>query len=178
MNWRRASIRRRVMRRTRLARWLGAISAASFRATTDVTSRLWLPRLARRLAVSLLVACALYPAKPDRAVFSVMRGAAPDVNHVEVIRRVTVDAELDLVVVLGTVTDRPAGSVESGWWGDKTTLGILLQRRDRPESIYKIALRKGYGDCLARVESATASDVVLSCTSEKGESGPNRKFIY
>ena len=60
----------------------------------------------------------------------------------------------------------------------KTTLGILLQRRDRPESIYKIALRKGYGDCLARVESATASDVVLSCTSEKGESGPNRKFIY
>jgi hypothetical protein len=41
----------------------------------------------------------LYAAEPDRAVFAVIRSSASDIDHVQVIARVAVDAELDLVVV-------------------------------------------------------------------------------
>ena len=137
-----------------------------------------LVRLLRRHAVWLLVASGLRAAESDRAVLSAMRSSVSDVDHVQVMKRMVVGPELDLVVALGTPKDRPAGKGESGWWGDGTTLGILLQRRDRTDTIYKIAARRGEGDCETRVERATAQDVLLSCTPEKGMRGPNRKFVY
>jgi hypothetical protein len=54
----------------------------------------------------------------------------------------------------------------------------LCSDRLLANDIYKIAVSKGEGDCEARVERATARDVMLSCTPEKGERGPNRKFVY
>ena len=50
-----------------------------------------------RYAVWLVAACELYASKPDGAVLGVMRGSAADIDHVQLIKRVAVDAELDLV---------------------------------------------------------------------------------
>lgn len=46
--------------------------------------------------------------------------------------------------------------------------------------LYNIAVETGFhdADCYARVERATATDVVISCTPEKGRTGPNRKYVY
>jgi hypothetical protein len=131
-----------------------------------------------RYAVWLLLVCELHPAEPDRAVLTVMRSLAPDIEHVQVIKRVVVDAELDLVVALGAEKDWASGQGKFVWWGAHSTLGILLQHRNRPDLIYKVAISRGEGDCEVRVERATAKDVVLLCTPEKGGPGPNHKFVY
>jgi hypothetical protein len=73
-----------------------------------------------------LVACALYTAEPDRAVLSVMRSLVSDINGVRVIKRVAVDPELDLVVVIGGTKDWPFGQGDFVWWGDHRILGILF----------------------------------------------------
>jgi hypothetical protein len=131
-----------------------------------------------RYAFWLMVACHLYPAEPDGAVRTVMRSLVSDINGVRVIKRVAVDPELDLVMVIGGTKDWPFGQGNFAWWGDHRILGILLQRRNPPDLIYKIAISKGTGDCEVRVERATARDVVLSCTPEKGPGGANYKFVY
>ena len=131
-----------------------------------------------RYAVCPLLVCVLHAAEPDRAVLTVMRSLAPDIEQVQVIKRVPADAELDLVVALGAEKNWASSQGKFLWWGAHRTLGILLQRRNRPDSIYKIAISKGEGDCEVRIERATAQDVVLSCTPEKGMPGPNRKFVY
>jgi hypothetical protein len=131
-----------------------------------------------RYTVWLLAACELYAAEPDRAVLTVMRSSASDIDHVRVIKRVAVDAELDLVVALGAQKGWATDQGNFIWWGDHRTLGILLQRRSRPDLIYKVAISKGEGDCEVRVERATVKDVVFSCTPEKGGPGPNHKFVY
>jgi hypothetical protein len=76
---------------------------------------------------------------------------------------------LDIVVALDG---------EGGWWGPKSKLGLFLQRRTDAGLLYKIVVDNGQDDCYARVERATATDVVLSCTPEKGGPGLNRKFVY
>jgi hypothetical protein len=120
----------------------------------------------------------LYAAGPDGAVLGVMRSAQPDINNVQVITRLGVDAELDLVVAIGAEKNWGAGQQKPVWWGDHRTIGILLQRRSRPDLIYKVAIAKGEGDCEVQVERATGKEVVLSCTPEKGAPGPDHKFIY
>ncbi len=62
----------------------------------------------------LLAACELYAARPDRAVLSVMRSSASDVYYVQVLERVPVAAELNLIVTLGTPKDRPAEKAIQG----------------------------------------------------------------
>lgn len=131
-----------------------------------------------RCSAWLLAACALYATEPDRAVLSVMRSSVPDTGQVRVIERVTLDAELDIVVAIGGTKDWPAAQGHFVWWDEHRPVGILLQRRSRPDLIYKIAVSKGPGDCEIRVERATAMDVVVSCTPEKGLGGPNHRFVY
>lgn len=137
-----------------------------------------LPVRILRYSVLLLAACELYASEPNRAVLTVMRSSASGVDRVQLIKRVAVNADLDLVVALGAQKGWATSQGGSIWWGDHRTLGILLQRRSRPDLVYKIAISKGEGDCEARIESATAKEVVLSCTLEKGERGPNHKFVY
>ena len=59
-------------------------------------------------------------------------------------------------------------------------LGIFLQRRNRPDVVYRVGVEKGPKDidCTARLERATSTEVVISCTPEKGRLGPMRKFVY
>jgi hypothetical protein len=66
------------------------------------------------------------------------------------------------------------------WWGNKVTLGIFLQQRDQPGLVYKIAVENGpsIDEGFIRVERATATDVLLLCTPEKGRPGPYLKYVY
>ena len=89
-----------------------------------------------------------------------------NIHHVQVLKRLTVDSELDLIVALGTAEVQVARDRSSGWWDANSTLGIFLQNRATPNTIYKVALSIGKNDCEVRVERATNSDVVLSCTPE------------
>lgn len=135
-------------------------------------------RLPQWNTACLVAACALYAAEPDGAVVSVMRNSA-HIYDVHIMRRVAVDPEFDLVVAMGAAKDVAAGDGDVGFWSPNAALGILLQRRSPPEIVYTIALSKGHAYCEARVERATAKDVVLSCTPEKGNlPEPNRKFVY
>ncbi len=136
--------------------------------------------LPTRRLIWLLAGCTVYAAEADRTVAPAMRRAAPNVHRIRVLQRASVDPELDLIIALGAPEGWPPEDGEGGWWGDKTALGLFLQRRDRPDVVYQIAVESGRGDadCYARVERATATDVVLSCTPEKGRRGPNRKFVY
>lgn len=99
------------------------------------------------------------------ALLTAMRRVASDVDHLQLIKRMAVDPKLDLVVVLGTE--------KSG-----ATLGVLLQRSAQPNLIYKLAISKQEDGCELRVERATAKDLLLSCTPEKGNRGPNYEFVY
>jgi nitroreductase len=137
-------------------------------------------RFSAKYLICFLLGEALHAADSDRAIEQVMRRAAPDVHHVRVLQRVSLESQLDLVIALGTPPDRRPGRGGGDWWNDKTTLGLLLQQRDQPSLIYRIAVEKGSADadCYAMVERATTKNVVLSCTPEAGRPGPNRKFIY
>jgi hypothetical protein len=44
--------------------------------------------------------------------------------------------------------------------------------------VYRIAIEPGFADCAARIQRATATDTVISCTGEKGTAHPHQKFIY
>jgi hypothetical protein len=41
-----------------------------------------------------------------------------------------------------------------------------------------VALAAGFPDCEARIERATSTDTVISCTGEKAYQGANQKFVY
>jgi hypothetical protein len=113
----------------------------------------------------------------DSAVALVMHGAGPDVHNVSVLTRVPVSSDLDLVLALG---GPPAPYVAGGaWvWSAESRLGLLLQRRDAPGMVYLLAATPGPPDCLARVERATATGVVISCAPEKGSDLTLHKFVY
>jgi hypothetical protein len=124
----------------------------------------------------LLVAGTLCATQADRALTPLM--GAGDLQ-VQILRRVPVDTELDLVVALGMPRKWEIWG-EGGWWGESTRLGLFLQRRENPGLVYRLALEDGQGDgdCYARVERATATDVVLSCMPEKGDRTSKIRFIY
>ncbi|HMF75050.1 MAG TPA: hypothetical protein VK604_05255 [Bryobacteraceae bacterium] len=126
----------------------------------------------------LLAACQLSAEPPDRAIVPLLR-KAPNVYHVRVWKRVAVDPKLDLVIAFGTPKEYEPGTADYFWWGPKQTLGLFLQSREQPAMVYQVALEAGRDDdCAARVQRATATDVVLSCTPEKGDDVTNRKFVY
>ena len=130
--------------------------------------------------VWLLAGYAPNAAEADSAIVPVMKLAASNVNHVRVLNRTQVDPELDLVIAFGAPGNSAIGTGEAIWWSDKSVIGLFLQQRDKPDLVYQISVAKGLpeGDCYARVERATATDVVISCAAEKGRPGPNRKFVF
>ena len=70
----------------------------------------------------------MYAAEADRAVAPLMRHASPNVYHVRVLQRASVDPELDLIIALGTPENWPSENGEGDWWGDQTALGLFLQQ--------------------------------------------------
>jgi hypothetical protein len=44
--------------------------------------------------------------------------------------------------------------------------------------VNSLAIAAGSLDCGARIERATSTDTVISCTGEKAYQGLNQKFVY
>ncbi|MFN0106953.1 MAG: hypothetical protein ACKV2U_33275 [Bryobacteraceae bacterium] len=114
----------------------------------------------------------------DQAVVQQLRDG--EHRYVRILDRAPVDADLDVVVSLATPENWGSPNDDFGWWDGKSNLGIFLQRRSEPGLLYKIEVENALHveACSARVERATATDVVISCTPEKGPAGPNRKYVY
>ncbi len=115
----------------------------------------------------------------DRAVVSVLQQADPNLRHVKIVNRISITRKSDLVIVLGSSEaisfyDRK----QSFWWGKQQKLGLLIQEQSRPEKVYLLTAQAGPEECDARLERATVSDTVISCTGEKTERYPNQKFVY
>ncbi len=93
--------------------------------------------------VWLLAGYAADAAEADRAIVPVMKLAAPNVNHVRVLNRAQVNAELDLVIAFGTPGNSPIGTGEAIWWSDKSVIGLFLQQRVKPDPVYQLATEFG-----------------------------------
>ncbi len=134
-----------------------------------------------RCLLALPIACAaLVAGESDGAIAGLMRRADPRVRHVKVLTRTQVDPTLNLVVALGTKQSVWPPNSAGGEWDKTSSLGLYLQHRQQPGMIYQIAVTQGRndGECYARVERVTASQVVISCTPEKGSHGSNWKFLF
>jgi hypothetical protein len=88
-----------------------------------------------------------------------------------------VTAELDLVIAMGSAAALPAGN-SWFWWDEGGKIGLFLQEKIRPERVYLLGTKSGFPDCAARIERATATDSVISCTGEKSARYPNQKWVY
>ena len=58
----------------------------------------------------------------------------------------------------------------------KRALGLFLQEKTRPDRVYSVALAPGFLDCEVRIERATSTDTVVSCTGEKAYQAANQKL--
>lgn len=121
---------------------------------------------------------------PGSAIERLMRAQNAAVKQVHLLHRAQVDPQLNLVIAVGIPRNWKLSPSGGSWWDKESLLGIFLQRRDNPGMIYKIVIEPGpgpgpeLGACHAQVERATATDVVMSCTPEKGGPAPNQKFVY
>ena len=115
----------------------------------------------------------------DQAVFNVIHGADPTLVNRKVLYRNAVAPDLDLVIAIGSPAEWPLDPDSPAiWWDEKRKLGLFLQERARPDRVYSLALAAGSLDCGARIERATSTDTVISCTGEKAYQGLNQKFVY
>ncbi|MDX2181326.1 MAG: hypothetical protein SFV18_17155 [Bryobacteraceae bacterium] len=94
-------------------------------------------------------------------------------TQTKILARGSISPELELVVAL-------SGPRRTDWWDANVTLSMYLQSSRDAGSIFKIAAERGpaLGDCYARVERIGPSEAVISCTPEKGASGPLHKFVF
>jgi hypothetical protein len=115
----------------------------------------------------------------DLPVFRLLKQADPSLTEVAVLHRAPVNSDADLVIAIGTPKSWPGGlKGPVVWWGEQRRLGVFLQERARPDRVYSIAIEPGFADCAARIERATATDTVISCTGEKPSQHPHQKFVY
>ena len=116
---------------------------------------------------------------PDQAVFNVIRQIDPTLASEKIIYRNVVAPDLDLVIAIGSTAEWAAGSDSTDlWWDENRKLGLFLQDKARPDRVYLLTLVAGPEDCGARIERATSTDTVISCTGEKSRQWMNQKFVY
>jgi hypothetical protein len=116
---------------------------------------------------------------PDQAVFNVIRQIDPTLVSDKIIYRNEVAPDLDLVIAIGSTAEWSAGSDSTALsWDENRKLGLFLQDKARPDRVYLLTLAAGPQDCGARIERATSTDTVISCTGEKSSQGMNQKFVY
>jgi hypothetical protein len=139
--------------------------------------------LLRRAPLACLIVMPLFPATEptvaDSAVIAALRRAAPELPNTVIIRRISADDRLDLVLAMAS--HQPLGSDAGGryWWSLQDRLGLFLQSRSDPGRVYRLAIEAGPNDdCATRIERMTARELVLSCIGEKWSTYDNRKFVY
>ena len=116
---------------------------------------------------------------PDLAIFNVIRQTDLTLVSDRIVYRSVVAPDLDLVIAIGSTAEWAAGSDSTNlWWDENRKLGLFLQEKARPDRVYLLTLNAGLPDCGARIERATSTDTVISCTGEKGAQGMNQKFVY
>ncbi len=134
-----------------------------------------------RLLLILVGSISLWGASvADNAVAHQMRSANSDVQHAEVLKREAIDVEMDLVIAVGGPKGQLVGETGWVWWERQIQIGVFLQRRNDAGKIYTIAIEPGMGDgqCVARLERVSTTDVVIGCKSEKPSPGMHRKFVF
>lgn len=134
----------------------------------------------RFVIVMMMAAVAASAQNPaDTAVLSALRRADPALADAAVLRRTPVGNGLDLVIALGG--PKEWSHVEKGptfAWPEKRKLGLFLQEIAEPEHVSTITIAPGSADCGARIERATTTNTLISCTGEKFQQPPNQKFNY
>jgi hypothetical protein len=129
------------------------------------------------LVVGLAASFVRAQGSPDGAILTAMRQTDRDVAAVKIWRRISVDADLDLVLAMGgenegqLLVNRDASAL----WYPK--LGLFLQERANAGRVYALTIAPGTG-CGAHILRVTITDTVISCEQEKGEVEPNQKFVY
>ena len=137
-----------------------------------------------RVLLAVFLVLAWTPSLPeatvaDSAVFNVIKRADPALVNQKVLYRNPVAPDLDLVIAMGSPAGWALGPDSPVvWWGEKQKLGLFLQEKTRPDRVYSVALAPGFLDCEVRIERATSTDTVVSCTGEKAYQGANQKFVY
>lgn len=128
------------------------------------------------ILVSLLRATDL----SDRAISTQMTLANAGTQRVQILSRVKVTDGLAVVVSVGYPKSVVSGAVDGGWWVHRTSLGLFLQEQGDPEKVYKLLIETGLteGDCFARLERVTTTDIVIACSPEKGSERIHHKFLY
>jgi hypothetical protein len=116
----------------------------------------------------------------DLAIFNVIRQTDPALVNDRVVYRNMVAPDLDLVIAIGNPAEwGPDPDSPAFYWGEKQKLGLFLQARALPDRVYLLTLAVGFFDCEGRIERATSTDTVISCTSEKPiRVWTNQKFMY
>jgi hypothetical protein len=136
------------------------------------------------LSVFIIAGSRMAPAAtaPDQAVFNVIRQIDPTLVSDKIFYRNVVAPDLDLVIAIGSTAAGAAGAAGSDstdlWWDENRKLGLFLQEKARPDRVYLLTLTAGPPDCGARIERATSTDTVISCTGEKSRQWMNQKFVY
>jgi hypothetical protein len=133
------------------------------------------------LAFIVIAGSSMAPAAtaPDLAIFNVIRQTDPTLISDKVIYRNVVATDLDLVIAIASTAEWAAGSDSTDlWWDENRKLGLFLQEKARPDQVYLLTLTAGPPDCGARIERATSTDTVISCTGEKSRQWMNQKFVY
>jgi hypothetical protein len=113
----------------------------------------------------------------DGAIVAAMRQTDRDVAAVKIWRRVSLNADLDLVLAMGGENEGQllVNRGGSALWYPK--LGLLLQERANAGRVYTLTIAPGTA-CGAHILRATITDTVISCEQEKGEVEPSQKFVY
>ncbi len=137
-------------------------------------------QLSRRSLLYLPFSAVLHAADGDSAVIAAMRRASPALKHCWIWHRISVTETSDLVLAVAGPRLYPPNNDNGVWWEGDVLVGLFVQPRAKLQLVYPIAVEKGFGDgwCFARLERATTTDLVFSCTPEKGNQGPNRRFTY
>lgn len=133
-------------------------------------------------AVTIALLLALITLAPaDQAFVPAFRESNPHLKEYTTLSRVPAGDTLDLVVVYASpdepffmpVIDRRLA------WHAEHRIGIFLQTRSAPGLYTTLAIDPGpHEDCMARVERATSSEVVISCIGEKSDTHDTIKYLY
>lgn len=132
----------------------------------------------RMSALFFLTVLTLSAAGPDTAVVTAFRQASADIAQVLILQRTSVSEELELVVAFGNHRRLPVHPGALFWWEENRKIGLFLQEKANVSSVYLLSIQAGSSDCGVRIERVTATDVVISCLSEKPGLGPRHKWLY
>jgi hypothetical protein len=115
----------------------------------------------------------------DRAILPLLQRGRPALKRFIVLRRLAVNENLNLVVVLDGNFPHDFVPTERFMWTSDNRLGLFLQDRTDAGRVYQLAIKPGLSDdCFARIERITGQELVLSGIGEKWTTYDNQKFVF